>query len=636
MNSKRRLSVTAAVVVLLTALSLHAQNFPATTDDPALRNIIEIGQTDNKTMTWLDYFTNRFGGRYIGSDAYTNAANWAVYQFHSWGVQAELQEVGEMPVGFNRGPWFGKMTAPEEKSLYFGTPSYTAGTKGVQRGGVAIAPGDSLKILDMKDSFRDKWVLISDAGDFAARSGRGPGKPFLETVLEEAGALGSIMSARVPLQILNANVDSWDTLPILPDIRLDESQYKEIKDLVEKGEAVELEFEIRNWFKMGPVKYHNVVAWIPGTEHPDEYLIMSGHLDAFDGGTGAVDCGSGITPAMEAMRLLAKSGVKPKRTIMAILFAGEEAGILGASAWVKQNPSKLEKIAVLMNRDYTPGAITGITVPASWEEDFQKIVKPLEGLNEEFPFEGITVNPYPGPPSTRLGGTDASAFQMVSVPTIRFREESGYSYRRAWHTLYDTYNEVVPYSRHQEHTALCLAIIAYGIGNLDHLLSREGIYLDDGLYADINTDKGRMIVELDYRNAPLTAASFTRLFESERGGRRGMRGFFGRGSRPPAIGVFGRDGTATLISESILERADKKLRKEANPDLKHDDAGVLGMMDGRGFYLTTKKMKEYDGRFTPIGQVMVGRDIVKTIAAGDSLRGVSIIRVGEKAAAFNN
>lgn len=632
MNRTCHRSIIAAVILLLTAFSLFAQSFPETTDDPVLKKIIEIGKTDNKTMTWLDYFTNRFGGRYIGSDAFTNAANWAVYQFHSWGVQAELQEVGELPVGFNRGPWFGKMTAPKEKSLYFGTPSYTAGTKGVQRGGVVIAPDDSLKILEMKDTFADKWVLISDAGHFAARSGRGPGKPFLETVLEEAGALGSIMSARVPLQILNAKVDSWEHLPTLPDIRLDESQYKEIKELVLKGEAVELEFQIRNWFRMGPIKYHNVVAWIPGTEHPDEYLIMSGHLDAFDGGTGAVDCGSGITPAMEAMRLLAKSGVKPKRTIMAILFAGEEAGILGASAWVKQNPSKLEKIAVLMNRDYTPGAITGIRVPQSWEDDFKKIAKPLKGLSEEFPFEGITANPYPGPPSTRLGGTDASAFQMVSVPTIRFQEESGYNYRRAWHTLYDTYNEVVPYSRHQEHTALCLAVIAYGIGNLDHLLSREGVYLKDGLYADITTDKGRMMVKLDYRNAPLTAASFIKLFEGEGRGRR----FYRRRRTGPAIGVFGEGGAATLLSDTILKRADKRLRKENNPEMNNDGAGILGMMNSKEFYLTTKTMKGYDGRFTPIGRVMAGRNIVTTLAPGDSIRGVSIIRVGEKAASFNN
>ena len=113
-------------------VSLSAQT------DPVVEKIIELGTTDNQVMRWADYATNRFGGRLTGSDAYTNATEWAVWQFQQWGLEAELDEVGEVPIGFNRGPWFGKMVVPEEKALYFGTPSFTAGTKGLQRGGVVI------------------------------------------------------------------------------------------------------------------------------------------------------------------------------------------------------------------------------------------------------------------------------------------------------------------------------------------------------------------------------------------------------------------------------------------------------------------------------------------------------------------
>ena len=73
-----------------------------------------------------------------------------------------------------------------------------------------------------------------------------------------------------------------------------------------------MEFDIRNHFKLGPVKYHNVVASIKGTKYPDEYVIISGHLDAFDVATGGIDCGTGIGPMMEAARLIALSGAKPK------------------------------------------------------------------------------------------------------------------------------------------------------------------------------------------------------------------------------------------------------------------------------------------------------------------------------------
>ncbi len=84
--------------------SLYAGNVYA--QPAAVKKIIEIGTTDNRVMHQLDVLTNRFGGRPIGSDAYDNAAEWMLREFRSWGIEAHLEEAGELPVGFNRGPWF--------------------------------------------------------------------------------------------------------------------------------------------------------------------------------------------------------------------------------------------------------------------------------------------------------------------------------------------------------------------------------------------------------------------------------------------------------------------------------------------------------------------------------------------------
>ena len=103
----------------------------------AVKKIIEIGETDNRVMHQLDILTNRFGGRLIGSDAYENAAEWMIREYKKWGINAYLEEAGEVPVGFNRGPWFGRMIGGDEAmNLHFVTPSYTSGTKGIQRGHV--------------------------------------------------------------------------------------------------------------------------------------------------------------------------------------------------------------------------------------------------------------------------------------------------------------------------------------------------------------------------------------------------------------------------------------------------------------------------------------------------------------------
>ncbi|MEG1545516.1 MAG: peptidase M28, partial [Tannerellaceae bacterium] len=82
-----------AAVACLTASSVYAQ-------EAAVKKIIEIGQTDNRVMHQLDILTNRFGGRPLGSDAYENAADWMIREYKSWGLDAELQEAGTLPVGF--------------------------------------------------------------------------------------------------------------------------------------------------------------------------------------------------------------------------------------------------------------------------------------------------------------------------------------------------------------------------------------------------------------------------------------------------------------------------------------------------------------------------------------------------------
>ncbi|MCP4727399.1 MAG: M28 family peptidase, partial [bacterium] len=323
---------------------------------------------------------------------------------------------------------------------------------------------------------------------------------------------------------------------------------------------------------------------------------------------------------------------KPKRTIMVVLFAAEEIGIIGAQAWVRDNSEKIPNLGVLMNRDYNPGGIKSISVPETWADDFEKITAPLVGLNPNFPFE-LIVNPYPGVKSTRAGGTDASAFSMVGVPTMRFGEITDYNYGRAWHTLYDIYSDVAPYKEHQEHTALALAVTAYGIANLDHQLPREKVYLPDGMYADINTDKGRVIFELDFEEAPETVNSFIKLFEDPNQRRRR------RGERRPPIGVFNNIDSrtaaqGTLISETHKNRAVSRLPRERNSVTSHDQGGVLGMLDPTSFYLTSDRKTSYNGKYTPVGKVIAGLDVIPAIAEGDSIRSVRVIRVGKDATDF--
>ena len=336
--------------------------------------------------------------------------------------------------------------------------------------------------------------------------------------------------------MLDGYVASWDKLPVLPDIKLAEGQYKEIKGLVEKGETVELEFDIRNWFKMGPVKYHSVVATLRGSEFPDEYIVLGGHFDCFSAATGAVDDGSGFAPAMEAVRLIQAAGGRPKRSIVVILFAAEEIGLVGSQAWLKNRPEIAPKIVMMINRDGSPSAITGAAVPETWLADFKKITAPLAAVNPKWPFK--LERGVPRAHATSPGGSDHTSFEMLGVPTLRFMTQTDYRYKHAWHTLHDLYSELVPYTAHQQHSALVTAVVAYGAANLDKPLTRGRA----SIWPTASTPTSpwgpprrpyHIMTTLDFVNAPLQTANFVRIVEGKGGGqRRGRAAAWDRAVRP--------------------------------------------------------------------------------------------------------
>ncbi|HPF65025.1 M28 family peptidase, partial [Lentimicrobium sp.] len=416
---------------LLVLLTLVFCDFVRAQHNAVIDRIIAEGKTNNQTMQHLDILCNRFGGRLVGSDAYENAAEWAASRFREWGMQVEMDEAGSVPVGFNRGPWFGRMMGEQSMTLHFVTPSYTSGTKGVQTGHVLPEPKTREEFERMKGALNGAWVLITGKSngfpiDFSAEADARRDSMIQENVeirkqireiskeneklenkkelpvlkdepalfyreMRKAGILGIIQSAPVPLVALydrkNINSMTFENLPAVPDIKLDEHQFAVIEQMVKERRTVLLEFDIRNHFKPGPVKFHNVIGIIPGVQYPDEYVIMGGHLDAYDVATGGVDDGSGVSPTMEAARLIMKAGGKPKRTILVCLWAAEEFGLLGSQSWVDRNREKLPYISNMFNRDSGPLAPVSISVSEAMWSEMEKVCAPVTDINPDFPFE---------------------------------------------------------------------------------------------------------------------------------------------------------------------------------------------------------------------------------------------------------
>ena len=470
--------------LLFTALLAAGMSLGAFAQDKVVKKIIETGTTDNRTMEHADFLVNRIGGRIVGSAALTEAEAWVKEQFESWGLEVMVQEAGEINVGFNRGPWYGRMLSEDGMNLHFGTPSYTAGTKGKQTGPVMLEPKNQREFDRMKGALKGSWVLLDAPSNGMALDWREETDTLFYREMVDAGVLGFIRSAAVPLRILYDRAHCYDitmeNLPTVCDILLDEAQFKSVKEKVLRKDIFQLEFDIRNHFYRGPVKYHNIIGMLKGSKYPNEYVLAGGHLDSYDSAGGAVDDGNGATVTMEAARLVATSGAKPKRTILFCIWTAEEFGLLGSKYFVENKTVPLEKISNYINRDGGPLCATSVMVPPAMYNDYVEICKPLEDLNPEFPFT-VTKREGPAQPRpTRAGGSDHAYFAMNGVPAISFRETDpkGYNfeYGEIWHTERDIYNKLIP--EYMEHSAVVTAVVLYGLANLDHLLSREGLYAD--------------------------------------------------------------------------------------------------------------------------------------------------------------
>ena len=263
----------------------------------------------------------------------------------------------------------------------------------------------------------------------AARDQTRPSVRSLRKELEDAKAAGIVSPSSSEL-LVTAGLHriTWDKLPTLPSVTLLRKQFDELAAWLKEGKTVTLEFDIRNYFKKGPVVLYNVIADIPGSERPDEYVIVGGHIDSWDGATGATDNGTGVATTLEAARILMKAGVKPKRTIRFMLWSGEEQGLLGSAAYVKAHKELTPKISAVIVHDGGTNYLSGIGATEAMVSDFEQVFAPIKELDPKYPF---VVRQVPG-----LSGaySDHASFLAANVPGFFWRQSGSACYQRTHHT----------------------------------------------------------------------------------------------------------------------------------------------------------------------------------------------------------
>ena len=439
----------------------------------------------------LTYLADRIGPRLTGSAKLDLASHWTEEQFKAAGLSNVHLEPWTIEKAWNRGTAIGRIVSPAEQQLTLAAYGWSPGTKDTVRGQVIGIKAEKLSDLDQyKGKLKGAIVLVGPPGDLVP-----PENPLrtpfdtmslplaLPKSLVEAANFDEFMKlARGRMRVLEnesaaAVLMSPDKWYGLLNLSTTNREYKEGKvptasitrenqallwRLLESG-PVEAEVNIQTSFSDKPVEVYNTVAEIRGSEKPDEVVIVGGHLDSWDLGTGATDNGTGSMAVLEAARALQKLGVKPKRTIRFVLFSGEEQGLNGSRAYVKAHKDELGKISGVLVHDSGTGKVLTIGLMANYgvRETMDHVLYPLAAAKNVELVE----------PSLRTeGGSDHVPFDEAGVPAF-WCVQDNVDYDRTHHSQADTLDRV----RWDDLTegAQVLAVFAYNTAQLPEMLPRK-------------------------------------------------------------------------------------------------------------------------------------------------------------------
>lgn len=491
--------------------------------DPDINKKIRAEENDHsQIMHTMHFLTDIYGPRLTGSPNHKAAADWALKQMTEWGMQNAHLE----PWDFGHPGWMnewasGYITSPIKDQLTFKVLAWTPGTKGTVSALVfQMVPPEKPKKEDLaayldsiKGKVQDKIVMVGkaevvpvvidvparrmddkaaaerfdpnnpNAGQFGPqRNNQRPNDPpgtltaqqinqQIDEFLLANGALVRVNDARMGNGRIRAFQNrTYDIDKVVPTVVLRNEDYGRIARILADGTAVRLEFNIQNrTYPEGKTSY-NTIAEIPGTDRKDEVVMLGGHLDSWHSATGATDNAIGCAIMMEAARILESLGVKPRRTIRVALWSGEEEGLLGSQAYVKEHFGSFEepkpefsKLVAYFNVDSGTGRIRGASIfgPPQDADILREVLLPFKDLG----IAGAIASK-----NRRAGGTDSSSFSQAGLPGVGLGQDPIEYFTDTWHTNLDTYERIIEDDVKKD--AIVVAAMVYQLSMRDDMPPR--------------------------------------------------------------------------------------------------------------------------------------------------------------------
>jgi carboxypeptidase Q len=500
----------AALFVTALVTVTWAQGAHERVDLDAIYKIKDEGFQRSQVMETVSYLTDVHGPRLTNSPQIRKAAEWAMSRLTEWGITNVRQETwGPFGRGWSNEKFTANVVSPQPFPLIAFSKAWAPGTAGPVTADAVMA------VIEEEDDFKEwtgklkgKIVLASKPPEVKALFepiGRRHTEQDLAGLEEQridsrprAGGRnfqGAQAFTRKKMEFLaregvvaviepgSGRNDHGAILvggprdlrdpkaaPQPPQVVVSTEHYGRIARSLEKKLPVRIELNVQNRYHDETLDSFNIIAELPGTDKADEVVMLGAHFDSWHAGTGATDNAAGSAAMMEAMRILEATGLRTRRTVRLALWTGEEQGLLGARAYVKQqfgDPDTMQlkpahaKLSAYFNMDNGTGAIRGVY---------------LQGNEAIRPVFSTWMAPFRNLGMTTLsirntGSTDHVAFDEVGLPGFQFIQDPVEYSSHSHHTNMDLYERIQPEDLMKN--SVIIASFVYHTANRDDRLPRK-------------------------------------------------------------------------------------------------------------------------------------------------------------------
>jgi carboxypeptidase Q len=426
---------------------------------PALTRIAGEGLMGSRAFEYLTDLSDNIGARVTGSPQDKKAVDWGVSKMKAIGLENAHSEKWSMWKGWTRGTATADLIAPVHRQLEIDAMGWTGSTPA----GGAEAEVVTANLFDLDDEikniarFRGKiammkpegnpkksfWLIFAQYGDFL-------------TAAQKAGAVAVIGGQggfkAEGMHLTHTGILGFAEDFAIPVVDMAMEDQSQLERFLEAGKTVRLHINVQNTLTGGPVESANVVGDIVGREHPEEIVVVGAHLDSWDLSEGTTDNGTGTISVLAAADAIVKSGQRPRRTIRFVLFTGEEQGLLGSLAYVKQHAGEMKNHIGDIVLDTGQGPIKEFQLGGRNDlvPVLEAFAKSLTNLREIKVTDKVEF------------GTDTGPFILAGLPGINLDQDSP-EYKFTHHSAADSLEEVKPDVLTQN--ATIMALTAYWLAD---------------------------------------------------------------------------------------------------------------------------------------------------------------------------